>query len=273
MYRVFIKRTSCNRYVRFRSSFRFGQYNQDKRMSRCSANETCNCFVQRIRYERKSFYAFDYFRQPVVYIEHGHIYTRRVHGKLCSRVIVCTRPCGYGAIRPDHRDIGWFGRTWNVTHRVTKICLLAGGQTSWQLIQKHHYRLHAYRQVDWRDRYCNATRRFQRVSMYPSTNVPTHSAYAFPISMYAYIACLRALTFMHITIFPICVRRCAINCWFLISQPSSTISYTISRKASSRLIQTARDCFIKGGRVIRLTRTSIYFDRIIVVESNKRTTY
>lgn len=136
--------------------------------------------------------AFDYFRQPVVYIEHGHIYTRRVHGKLCSRVIVCTRPCGYGAIRPDHRDIGWFGRTWNVTHRVTKICLLAGGQTSWQLIQKHHYRLHAYRQVDWRDRYCNATRRFQRVSMYPSTNVPTHSAYAFPISMYAYIACLRA---------------------------------------------------------------------------------
>lgn len=114
----------------------------------CSANETSNCFVQRIRYERKSFYTFNYFRQPVVYIEHGHIYTRRVHGKLCSRVIVCTRPCGYGAIRPDHRDIGWFGRTWNVTHRVTKICLLAGGQTSWQLIQKHHYRLHAYRQVD-----------------------------------------------------------------------------------------------------------------------------
>lgn len=209
----------------------------------------------------------------MMYIEHGHIYTRRVHGKLCSRVIVCTRPCGYGAIRPDHRDIGWFGRTWNVTHRVTKICLLAGGQTSWQLIQKHHYRLHAYRQVDWRDRYCNATRRFQRVSMYPSTNVPTHSAYAFPISMYAYIACLRALTFMYITIFPICVRRCAINCWFLISQPSSTISYTISRKASSRLIQTARDCFIKGRRVIRLTRTSVYFDRIIVVESNERTTY
>lgn len=104
-------------------------------------------------------------------------YPTHAHTYIYTHIRTRTRRY-YGIVLPTRSgyiDTGWcvWASARDVTHRVTKICLLVDGQTSWQLIQKRHYHLYAYRRT-----WCCCSRRRFPVYIY-SRPVYIHSLYVY----------------------------------------------------------------------------------------------